>query len=144
LAEAIMSGKGMQDGASAGKRAVRADALADGPMESAARKLLAQRIREYHPDRAFTGRCLDAMRFADRPLTDREKLTTLAVCRCYDSRKRERTLVNYVGYLKARRSDEVDLPGMLYEFRTKPADVLDVTKYGTWQMGRFKGAEGQK
>ena len=102
------------------------------------KNLLARRIREYHQDTEFTQKCVDKLQFSDRPLTDKEKLTALAICRCYDSRIRERMLVRYLDYLEKTRSTDIDLPGMLYQFRLDPTSVLNLNKYGMFKTGEIK------
>ena len=119
------------------KTAFRADPKLETILARSASKLLEQRISEYHPERDFTLACLGEMRFRDRPMSDREKLTVLAICRCYDQTRRQFTLSSYLGYLKNTHSDDVDLVGMLINYRENPSVVMDVNKYAVGELGRL-------
>jgi len=136
LAE-VLKGKQAQGGAAAQRTAISADTQREG-LRSAVERLLSQRIAEYHPDTSFTSRCIGMLRFSDRPLTDHEKLKVLAICRCYDSGLRKRTLLDYIGFLESNRSEDVDFSKMLVEFRERPDKVLDVKKYGMWKREEMK------
>lgn len=98
---------------------------------------LERRISEFHPERDFTLACLGEIRFSDRPMSDREKLSVLAICRCYDRTKRQFTLSAYLGYLKNKHSEEIDLVDMLINYRENPTCVLDVNKYAVGELGRL-------
>jgi len=133
------------------KRSFIRDALRLDPGRCVDR-LLERRVIEFHSDArdntdggkdlGLMLKCLKDMRFSDRPLTDREKLTVLAICRCYDPSRWQRTLVNWRGFLKANRSDELDLPLMLTDFRTGAKEVLYVNRYGLYETGKLKGVDG--
>ena len=119
------------------KTAIRADPKLETILARSASKLLERRISEFHPDRDFTLACLGEMRFSERPMSDREKLTVLAICRCYDRTKRQFTLAAYLGYLKNIHSEDVDLVGMLINYRENPTGVMDVNKYAVGELGRL-------
>ncbi len=106
----------------------------DGPMMKQVCMLLERRIREFHKDDVTTRRLLNRARFSDRLLSEREKLNLLAICRCYNPRVRQLTLLNYVGYLDAKPASDVDLPNMLHEFRAHPSRVLDVSSFILYEL----------
>jgi|GEM_PF-5928794 len=133
------------------KRLFVRDALKLDPDRCVGR-LLERRVIEFHSDARGNSdggkdlglmlKCLGGMRFSDRPLTDREKLTVLAICRCYDPSRWQRTLINWCGYVKSKRSDELDLPLMLTDFRARARELLDVNRYGLFETARLKGVDG--
>jgi hypothetical protein len=111
----------------------------EGIQSNGIRNLLSKRVSEFHPDTSTTIKCLGAISFSDRPLDEREKITVLAICRCYAKDRRQRTMFGYVGFLKGEKSDAIDLTEDLYKFRTDPTSVRDVNKYAIWVAGRING-----
>ncbi len=89
-------------------------------------QLLAQRIREFHPNTEITGRCLVMMAFRDRQLTDSEKITLLEMCNCYSPESRRLALLNYIGYVRKRNSADMDLRDTLRRFRESPSNLIPV------------------
>jgi hypothetical protein len=150
LAGLVEKGKRSQKGTDEKKGFIR-DSLKLDPRLCVDR-LLERRVLEFESgaiktpdnrnDLSLTLKCLKDIRFQDRPLTDREKLTVLAICRCYDPRVWQRTLINWRGYLKTIRSDELDLPLMLTDFRSGAKQVLYVNRYGLFETARLKGVDG--
>ena len=106
--------------------------------------LLSKRVSEFHPDIEMTKQCLKAIRFSDRPLDENEKITVLAICRCYAKERRQRTLFGYVGFLNGEKSDGINLTEELYKFRADPTSVRDVNKCAMWVAGKINGDGMQK
>ncbi len=95
-------------------------------MEKSVRRLLNRRIEQFHPDVMITKSCLTLLSFADRPLTEREHITVLAMCRCYGSEVQRLALLGYVGYLKTLESTDINLPAALDRFRLDPSARISV------------------
>jgi|GEM_PF-6400676 len=78
---------------------------------------LEKAIAKFHPNSTFTNACLSKMTFSNRYLSDREKLALLGIVKMYAKDAQQLTLVNYIGYLERKRSDEVNLPELLLGIR---------------------------
>ncbi len=110
----------------------------DGIFTTSLSNLLSKRVSEFHPDTETTKKCLDTISFSDRSLNEKEKITVLAICRCYAKDRRQRTLFGYLGFLGSVKSDSLDLTEELYKFKADPTSVRDVNKYAMWIAGKLK------
>ncbi len=107
-------------------RRIDAAPIEEGPAGIEAKSSLEKAIAEFNPNTSFTNKCLVRMAFLNRYLSDREKILVLEmVKRYYATDKQQLTLVNFIGYLRGKRSDEAHLPEILASMK-QTGNVLDV------------------
>lgn len=99
----------------------------EGLMDKSTTELMEKAIDSFHPDKNFTRSCLVRMKFRDKAMTGREKLALLAIVKLYSPEFQQLTLVDYIGYVNNRPSDETDLQAMLANMKsTRVMDNLAV------------------